>query len=191
MWTEHLLVRVSILSDQSTETAELIEPAKALQAYRLWAKYWETNAKSTGTEGATAARYRRLAWKAYYDTLSTILRHDLPYHAESTSLNASEKNSYQRYSDIRLQQRAELKRVEAVYETLLLKETLFPKASESNQEMEAWTDSVMHNWRFLCGPTWSDQDLGEGGKEAVGRGVLDVSSVLIFRSQNADLDLIR
>jgi hypothetical protein len=182
MWTEHLLVRVSILSDQSTQTGELVEPAEALHAYRLWAKYWETNAKSTGTEGSTAAKYRRLAWKAYYDTLSTILQHDLPYHTESAFLDASEKNSYQRHSDIRLQQRAELKRVEAVYETLLLKETLFPKASESNQEMEVWTDSVMHNWRFLCGPTWSDQDLGEGGKEAVGRGVLDVSFVLLLHS---------
>jgi hypothetical protein len=191
VWTEHLLVRLCILSDQSAETGEFVESAEALHAYRFWAKYWETNVKNTGAEGSTAARYRRLAWKSYYDTLSTILRHDLPYHVESSFLGGSEKNSYQRNSDTRLQQRAELKRVETVYEALLLKETQFPKASDSNQEMEAWTDSIMHNWRFLCGSTWSDQDLGEGGKEAVGRGVLDVSFVLALIYQSASLDLIQ
>lgn len=168
-------MRVCILSDQSVGADEFVDPTEALHAYRFWAKYWESNAKTTGTEGSIAARYRRLAWKAYYDTLSTILQHSLPYHAESALLDASEKISLQRYFDTRLQQRAELKRVETVYESLLLTETQFPKASESNQEIEAWTDAVIHNWRYLCSPTWSDQDLGEGGKEAVGRGVLDVS----------------
>ncbi|KAF2714972.1 filamentation protein-like protein [Pleomassaria siparia CBS 279.74] len=174
MWAEHLLVRTCILSDQSVEAGNIVEPTEALHAYRFWGKYWETIAKSTGTEGMIAARYRRLAWKAYYDTLSTILRRSLPYQAESTFLDASGKTALQRQSDSRLQQRAELKRVETVYEGLLLNETQFPKASESNQEIETWTDAVMHNWRFFCGPTWSDQDLGEGGKEAVSRGVLDI-----------------
>ena len=175
MWTEHLLVRLCILSDQSVESGEIVELAEALQAYRFWAKYWDANAKNAGSEAPNSARYRRLAWKAYYDTLSMVLRHDLPYYAESTEPNAAEKPPLQKSSYARLQQRAELKRVEAIYESILLKETHFPKASESNQEMDGWTDAVMHNWRYLCGPTWSDQDLGEGGKEAVGRGVLDVS----------------
>lgn len=65
--------------------------------------------------------------------------------------------------------------METIYENLLIKETKFPKASETNHEVESWVDSVMDNWRLLCGPTWSDEDLGEGGKEGVARGVLDVS----------------
>lgn len=75
---------------------------------------------------------------------------------------------------MRLRQRAELKRVETSYENLLIKETQFPRASESNREIEAWVDSAMDNWRLLCGPTWSDDDLGEGGKEGVARSVLDI-----------------
>lgn len=74
-----------------------------------------------------------------------------------------------------MQQRIELKRVEGVYESLLIKETQFPKASETNREVEAWVDSVVGNWRLLCGPTWNNHDLGEGGKEGIARSALDVS----------------
>jgi hypothetical protein len=118
-----------------------------------------------------------MAWKAYYDTLSHILRHNLPYEPEAAPSTA-EKPPLHTQSSLRLRQRAELKRVETIYEGLLIKETLFPKASETNHEMEWWVDSVMDNWRLLCGPIWSDSDLGEGGKEGIARSVLDVSIVL-------------
>ena len=193
MWTEHLLVRLCHLSDQSSDVSDYTEPADALQAYRFWAKYWESTAKTGGTEGANAARYRRLAWKAYYDSLSVVLRHDLPYEAESHSVDPVVSEKQFGSSDTRLQQRAELKRVEAVYESLLLKETHFPKASESNTEIEQWVDAVIENWRFVCGPKWSDADLGEGGKEAVGRGVLDVSlsdSLQCNHISSIQLDLV-
>jgi cargo-transport protein YPP1 len=151
-----------------------VEPEDALQIYRYWAKYWNSTGK--GIDTADMARPRRSAWKAYYDTLSVILQNHLPYDVEQVSANAiTEKTITRPQLNIRLQQRAELKRVETIYETLLLKEISFPKASENNHEIEAWTDAVMENWRILCGPTWSDDDLGEGGKEAAGRGVLDVS----------------
>lgn len=177
MWTERLLVRLCQLCDQSTETGEYVEPQEALQAYRFWAKYWDNTGKGSGAEGM--ARYRRSAWKAYYDTLSVILQHDMHYSPESTALGnetagAAEKPPLQPHPSVKLQQRAELKKVETIYESLLLKETQFPKASDTNREIEAWADAVMDNWRVLCGPTWSDRDLGEGGKEAVGTGVLDV-----------------
>jgi hypothetical protein len=180
MWTEHLLVRLCHLSDQSSGASNYTESADALQAYRFWAKYWEGTTKTGATEGANAARYRRRAWKAYYDSLSVILRHDLPYEAESRSVDPAVSEKQFGVSNTRLQQRAELKKVEAIYESLLLKETHFPKASENNTEIEQWVDAVIENWRFVCGPRWSDADLGEGGKEAVGRGVLDVSLTIIF-----------
>jgi hypothetical protein len=186
MWTEHLLVRLCHLSDQSSDASDYTETVDALQTYRFWAKYWEGTAKTGGTETANAARYRRLAWKAYYDSLSVILRHDLPYEAESYNADPSVSEKQFGASNTRLQQRVELKRVEAIYESLLLKETHFPKASESNTEIEQWVDAVMENWRFVCGPKWSDADLGEGGKEGVGRGVLDVS-LLICRHSGGTL----
>ncbi|KAF2114774.1 filamentation protein-like protein [Lophiotrema nucula] len=172
MWTERLLVRLCLLSDQSTETGEYVEPSEALQAYRFWAKYWESTAKNTTGESSNSAKYRRLAWKAYYESLSIILRDNLTYAPETHYLESSAEK--QRVPNVRLQQRAEIKRVEAIYESLLLKEKHFPKASQYNGEIEAWVDAVMENWRYLCGPNWSDGDLGEGGKEGVGRGVLDI-----------------
>lgn len=180
MWTEHLLVRLCQLSDQSNEVGQYTEPVGALKNFRFWARYWDSTGKNNLSEGPNAAKYRRLAWKAYYDTLSSILRSGRPYSPEPTTLVndfATEKAAPRRYPTRRLQQRAELKRVESVYESLLLQDTHFPKASENNRAIEAWADSVMDNWRFLCGPKWTDEDLGEGGKEAVGRGVLDVSHV--------------
>ena len=55
-----------------------------------------------------------------------------------------------------------------------MNELTFPKADEGNEEIEEWCNEVMQNWRILCGDEWQDDDLGSGGKEAVGRGVLDV-----------------
>lgn len=178
VWSERLMVRLCLIADQSAETSELVEPEEALQIYRFWAKSWEYIGNS-GSGGESAARLRRLSWKAYYDTLSIILRRRLPYKPEasitqSQDFSAKEKGLLETNPTLRFQQRAELKRVETLYESILLKETQFPKASESNQEIEAWTESVIENWRVLCGPTWTDRDLGEGGKEAVARGVLDI-----------------
>ncbi|KAF2654221.1 hypothetical protein K491DRAFT_483969 [Lophiostoma macrostomum CBS 122681] len=173
MWTERLLVRLCQLVNQSAETGQYADAEEALRIYRFWAKFWEITGNGTSAEGMS--RPRRSAWKAYYDTLSAILRYNMPYSSEPRSLDNNTTSSQARqHSIIKLHQRAELKRVETVYESLLLKETHFPKASENNREIEAWTDAVMQNWRQLCGPTWSDEDLGEGGKEAVGRGVLDI-----------------
>ncbi|KAF2637785.1 TPR-like protein [Massarina eburnea CBS 473.64] len=170
MWTEHLLVRLCHLSDQSVETGKYTDPVDALGTFRFWAKYWESTAKthaSEGSEGATLAKHRRLAWKAYYDTLSEILHNHLPYEPDST-------DDKSHHAHARLQQRAELKKVETIYESLLVKETHFPKAIETNREIETWVDAVMANWRFLCGPTWSNADIGAGGKEGVARSVLEI-----------------
>jgi hypothetical protein len=109
-----------------------------------------------------------------------IIEHDLPYSPISASVEADA--TVIQTPNAKFHQRAELKRVENIYEAMLLKETSFPRASDSNQEIEEWTNAVIANWRFLCGPAWTDEDLGEGGKEAVGRGVLDVSFAILLVS---------
>lgn len=174
MWTENLLVRLCQLSDQSSDASDIVAPTDALRTYRYWGRHWEVTSKGGGHDVSTAAHHRRRAWKAYYDSLSRILQQGLPYEPEPAPAS-SEKPPLLTQTSLRLRQRAELKRVETVYEGLLIKETQFPRASEINHEVEAWVDSVMQNWRLLCGPTWTDADLGEGGKEGVARSVLDVS----------------
>jgi predicted DNA-binding transcriptional regulator AlpA len=194
MWMENLLVRLCQLSDQSTATSGAIAPSDALRTYRYWAKFGDAPARTAGHgqahDAPASARQRRLAWKAYYDSLSTILRHRLPYEPEPSPATA-EKPPLHSQSSLRLRQRAELKRVETLYEALLIKETQFPKASETNHEVEAWVDSAIDNWRLLSGPTWSDADLGEGGKEGIARSVLDVRLALLSRRHASELTRVR
>ncbi|KAF2810963.1 uncharacterized protein BDZ99DRAFT_487697 [Mytilinidion resinicola] len=162
LWTERLLGRACLLVDQSSPEIHDIDSAQSLKTFRIWQRLWDSLAGS-GASGSEAGKSRRLVWKAYYDTLSTLLQRGHSYGPTPTNLEPR-----------KLQQRSELKRVEAIYEGLILKETQFPKASENNYEIEQWVDAVISNWRVLCGPGWQDEELGEGGKGAVGRGVLDI-----------------
>ena len=104
------------------------------------------------------------AWKAYYDALSIMIQHDI----------------VQPVFKSRLQQSAELRKVEAVYQGILLREIQFPKANQANSLIEDWVDQVMVNWRVMCGGSWKDEDLGDGGKTSLCRSVLEVCLVLSF-----------
>ncbi|OCK78023.1 filamentation protein-like protein [Lepidopterella palustris CBS 459.81] len=177
LWVEQLLGRLCLLSDQSSSSGRVVQADRALRTFRMWSRFWDSSMAGSDSSGTGSSR--TLVWKAYYDTLSTIVQRGLRYSPASTTLqpqllDTSEKLPVDEQLSSRLQQRAELKRVEAVYESLLLKETEFPKASETNKNIEVWVEAVMDNWRVLCGPSWHDEELGEGGKGAVGRGVLDI-----------------
>ncbi|EKG15875.1 Tetratricopeptide-like helical [Macrophomina phaseolina MS6] len=178
-WSEALLARLCLLLDISHPSDRPEDPNAALHAFRLWSRLMENGKAQFAGEALTdPPDMRRAVWKAYYDTLSIILRRGLLYSGSSDPdkalLGDAEHASEEQYLSARLQQRAELTLVETVYESLLLKETRFPKASESNEEVDAWAESVMRNWRIICGPAWTDEELGEGGKSAVGKGVLDI-----------------
>lgn len=119
-------------------------------------------------------------WMAYYDTLSEILRRGFVYsisYSDSNPLISISPAEYSRqeFSEARLNQRKELKNVESRIESKLLEETSFPKANVRNDRVENWADAVIENWKIMCGPGWQDADLGEGGKNAIAKGVLDVS----------------
>lgn len=160
---------------RSGPKAPNINTARDLTALRAWARFWEGRPGQglTALEGPSAESgiFRRHIWKAYYDTLSVILQLKLSYEPPLNVL--AEKSGHS--TATRKLQRIELKRVETTYEGLLLKEVRFPKANEANEEVEDWVEQVMRNWGIFCGPSWSDEELGEGGQEAVGRNVLDVS----------------
>lgn len=79
----------------------------------------------------------------------------------------------------RSQLRAELRGVEVQYENLLLAHTSFPKADETNDDIRHWIELVMTNYRLFCGPSWSNADLGAGGKMGVAESTLDVRTYRI------------
>ncbi|KAL5351969.1 hypothetical protein ACLOAV_003832 [Pseudogymnoascus australis] len=171
-WTELLLTKFCLITSQSikSNTSPTME-AETLVAFRAWADFWERLASSsTAAVGGYAPEAdvpRRQIWKEYYATLSFIVQSDLPY--PSTALGATSTNH-----GLRVIQRGELARVEARYESLLLKEAHFPKAEQSSEEIEELVDLVLGNWAVLCGSCWDEHDLGSGGRVSISRSVLDI-----------------
>lgn len=166
-WTEKLLAKSGLIASAeaqaqgpgaSEKTIEL-----ALKSLRLWSAH--PNVKS-GLVAQNAfpveSDPQSLVWRSYYDLLSAVLQRGLDYVPSSEG-------------SARLQLASEYRRVEGVCESNLLKEVRFPPASSTAPEVEAWVEQVIGNWEVLCGPDWTDEDLGEGGQNALSRNVLDVS----------------
>ena len=166
-WTECLLTRHCMLSsrhvsaNQTSPAISAVPPSRVLAPFRAYARYWDIKSASNAGVPFKAddrqSSYMR-TWGCYYDTLSVLLQRETTQHV----------------FDSKLQQGVELRKVEARYESILLKETKFPRADQANTHIESWVDQVMANWRVMCGHTWQDEDLGGGGKASLGRGVLSV-----------------
>ncbi|KAL1851137.1 hypothetical protein Plec18170_006461 [Paecilomyces lecythidis] len=165
-WTEKLLAKSGLIASAeaqaqgpgaSEKTIEL-----AFKSLRLWSAH--PNVKS-GLVAQNAfpveSDPQSLVWRSYYDLLSAVLQRGLDYVPSSEG-------------SARLQLASEYRRVEGVCESNLLKEVRFPPASSTAPEVEAWVEQVIGNWEVLCGPDWTDEDLGEGGQNALSRNVLDI-----------------
>jgi len=161
--SEELLSHISLFfvgngGSRTTQSEETTYASALLSQLRGGNK--QTSLVTRGTPGHTS---QRQALRIQYENLSATIA--------ETHLSSSGND----HSSARRQQVVNLIRNEKDYETLLLKETRFPKADETNREVLSWVELVMKNWRTLCGPGWTDEDLGSGGKVAAGRRTLDVS----------------
>jgi hypothetical protein len=193
LWCERLLTRMVALV-MGSGPGERLDLNRTLQVFHLWTSlfslkpvaqksmpYDQQTRPPPPVELGSEVLYSRWdVWTAYYKTLSYILRNGFVYspsYSEASPLIVASRFgiSDEDFLKVRLQQRAELKMVESSMEAKLLEETRFPRANERNERVEKWIDAVMQNWRIMCGPTWQDAELGEGGKNALARGVLDVS----------------
>ena len=180
LWTQRLLVRhlfqtsryIMLYRDKPGELlsiAPLMAPDSLLSSFRAYASFYEARDPAFDrifpreTDGGDP---HPMAWKAYYDAMSIMIQHDI---VQPVFKSKSE-------------QCAELKRVEGVYEGFLLKQTEFPSADQANYQIELWVDHVIANWRAMCGRSWKDEDLGDGGKASLGLGVLEVCVYLGPRS---------
>lgn len=165
-WTEQLLTMHCMLAGNviRSDPSPSIE-TDALSGFRAWAAFWDR--KASGGRAADSKYTRRQVWKEYYAVLSTIIQHNIPYATTSMMSGYAD-------SSARLLLRAELQRVEINYESLILKEVQFPRAEQASEEVEEWVDLVVSNWRVICGNSWLESELGQGGREAVSRGVLDI-----------------
>lgn len=179
-WTERLLASGCMLINRQTAEPSLYTLSEALRGFQKWSDFWQRSPPPIAQSNSTSAHRdvpRRKVWRAYFDLLSTILSYGLIYNPSSTGptlLQSSDHLSDQQYTSAKLSQRAALKRVESTYESLLLNETQFPKASQTNLEVETFAEQVARNWRIFSGSDWTDSELGDGGKDRVGHEVLDI-----------------
>lgn len=168
IWTQRLLLRHLFLTSRYVmsnrekpvellSSASLIAPGTLLSSFRAYASFYETRDPSS-IRKLSIEDNLRYAWKAYYDVISIMIQHDI----------------LQPVFQSRSQLSAELRKVEGVYQGYLLGDFDFPKADEENYHIDLWVDQVIANWRAMCGRPWKDQDLGEGGKASLSRGVLEV-----------------
>lgn len=170
-WSETMLGKGALLaSETATKAAPISDPRHveiALQLFRLWASLTSVKqglaSPQTLYTDASGSLSRVAIWRAYYGFLTTVLQDNLIYAPAHSGVPE------------RPQLASELRRIEAICENNLLREAKFPTASSNNSQVEEWIELVIKNWQVLCGPHWQDQDLGEGGQNAVGRNVLDVS----------------
>ena len=167
-WSELYLTDFCMLASQEMRRkATPVVETETLTAFRAWGKFWAHPAAPVGGSAPGADASRLDVWKEYYIVVSDLLQQNLPFPV--SALTTAYPSTSTRYH-----QREELKIVESRYEALLLKEVQFPKAEETNEKVEEFVGHVMQNWRILCGSTWKEGDLGDGGAEAVSRGVLEV-----------------
>ncbi|KAK3717835.1 hypothetical protein LTR37_005606 [Vermiconidia calcicola] len=180
-WTERLLARACMFMKRRASPPTIRTLSESLSCFSAWSDFWQRSPATSGSS-VTPSHLdipRRQVWRAYYELLSTILQSGLMYDLHSSSYSElltvlSNDMSDEQYTSARLRQRAASQQAEMTYESLLLNETQFPKASQSNTEVESWVELVVENWKVFCGSEWTDSELGAGGKENVGRGVLDI-----------------
>lgn len=166
-WSEKLLAKGALIASEeaqaqgpqaSDKTVEL-----ALKSFRLWSAHPTVKSPSADQNVFPAESVTQSSiWMSYYDLLSAILQTGIVYVPPSEG-------------SARLQLASEFRRVEGICENNLLKEVRFPSASAKTSQVEDWVEQVIRNWEVLCGSDWTDEDLGEGGQNAFGRNVLDVS----------------
>lgn len=175
-WAELFLTEYCMLASTATKQGEKsLQEGDCLSGFRTWAKYWAGSKNAAagpqpvvGGYGFRGSVPRRQVWSEYYQALSEILQRDLPYPVGSLTVASNGDTS------ARAQLRAELKKVEIIYQGLLYSETKFPRADEQRAEVERFVDTAMRNWTILNGRGWKESELGAGGRDALSRGTLDM-----------------
>lgn len=168
-WTEKIQADGALIAGDEVcknideASAELV--SIALRFFRAWASHpnVKSDAPSHGLQAENSSEPvpKSSIWGSYYDLLSAILLHDLPYTGSVDGPG-------------RPQLASEIRRVEKICESNLLRDVKFPTADHGNERVEEWVEQVIQNWKKLCGPQWHDEELGEGGQTALGGNVLDV-----------------
>ncbi|KAK4043227.1 hypothetical protein C8A01DRAFT_32716 [Parachaetomium inaequale] len=169
-WAELFLTEYCMLAAQALrEGVRSLREPDCLGCFRTWARYWAAGKGGPlpGGHGFRGSVPRRQVWGEYYFALSEVLQGDLPFPTGYSTVGNGGENS------ARCRLRAELKKVETIYQGLLYSETRFPKADEERVEVEEFVRRMMQNWEILNGRGWKEHEMGAGGRDSLCHGTLD------------------
>lgn len=182
-WVKQYLAQLAVIASQNVDDKSHNARQQinlTLQVFRLWAnrvrRKQDPVAVNTSQEADLV--HTETVWRVYYRFLSRLLQNGTT-HSSSGPLPP------------KLEQFTELKRVETVYENNVLRKTRFPKANETNREIENWVEEAFQNWLIFSGSEWQDEDLGQGGRNAVGHNMLDILYRAASKSFHSTLILRR
>lgn len=148
-WSEKLLGEGAFLACQeSLKQAPALDgklAQAALELCRLWSSHTLVKQGISSPvqhfDGDRGSISKSAIWKSYYDLLSVILIHGLEYHPPAKGPGRPQLSS-------------EIRRVESLCESNLLREVKFPTADSRNTQVEDWVEQVIQNWEILCGSGW-------------------------------------
>jgi cargo-transport protein YPP1 len=152
-----------------------VDTSLFLRAFRSWSKSSKNFSTPPKEEGdlneAEIYTQRRLSWKFYYEILSQIILYDYPYHFDVTSDLSKEQTATATQSK-HSQLYKELLYTQDMYEVCLFHSLTSADPNSSKVEVANWIELVMSTWIELNSKKWKNEDLGDGGKEALSRRVL-------------------
>lgn len=179
-WSELFLTEYCMLTSQALHEGDAsLENPNTMACFRSWAKFWDVmGSPVTGGFGFKGSVPRRRIWNEYYLALAQMLEDDILLPNEYANKITAELSP-------RGKLRVEVKHAEAAYQALLLGETGFPRADEEREEVEAFVTLVVKNWAVLCGRGWKEEDLGQGGRNSLSRGILDILYAAALRTYHS------
>ncbi|RMD42552.1 hypothetical protein DV735_g2622, partial [Chaetothyriales sp. CBS 134920] len=163
-WSEQVVAALAAATIQDAEK----RPGKAthdavFSIFRRWSELVAADKEllhvAYGHPGPHRSRVS--IWKSYHVYVTNLLHNQGSPSAPTPALS--------RAGQVTL-----LRQIETAYESDLLRNTPFPQAGEANHVIEEWVEQVIANWQVLVGQPGFDGDLGEGGRNSLGRNVIDI-----------------
>lgn len=133
-----------------------VPPGAILDSFQVYKRHWNLQLSSHVRKNKSDINFP--PWLTYYDTLFVLVQ----------------RRIVQPMFDNKISLRRELKDIEANVDNRIMTLFTFPRADQPSLEMEIFVDQVMANWRSMCRLDWSEDEIGEGGRATLCRGILTV-----------------
>lgn len=131
-------------------------PGAILDPFRVYKRHWNLQLSSHVRKNKSNNNFP--PWITFYDTLSILLQRGI----------------VQPIVENKIHLREELKEIEAAIDDRVMTLFTFPRADQPSSQIDSFVDQVIANWWIMCRLDWSEEEIGEGGRETLCRDILTV-----------------